>query len=348
MTPIEPFWPLPPTTAEHRWAIVLAGGSGVRLQALTKNELGVVVPKQYCSFRGNRSLLADALARAACLAPVEQIIVVVAQEHERYWRHELVGIAREQIVVQPRNCGTAAGVLLPLSVILDRDRDALVTVLPADHFVADEHTLRDSLRAGQRLAEADPSRTLLVGIEPEHEYGWILPDRDSMSPDVPAVLPVASFIEKPSRMQAAALWLGGAVWNSFFVIAKGGALRALIEQRLPALAIRFAAEEPHLWPVRAERLYEQMPSHDFSSEVLAGSVQHLGVLVAQACGWTDLGTPRRVVQCMQQVPNGLPGTMDSFGLGASRCRGPSLVASAKAWLDRKPVMLRREAFRDPA
>jgi len=50
--------------AGNTWAIILAGGDGTRLRSLTTDETGVSVPKQFCSLRGDRSLLHEALARA--------------------------------------------------------------------------------------------------------------------------------------------------------------------------------------------------------------------------------------------------------------------------------------------
>ena len=42
---------LPPDgTAGHRWAVVLAGGDGTRLQSLTLKIAGDQRPKQFCSF----------------------------------------------------------------------------------------------------------------------------------------------------------------------------------------------------------------------------------------------------------------------------------------------------------
>jgi mannose-1-phosphate guanylyltransferase len=163
---------------DHRWVIVLAGGSGTRLSSITRDRRGSIVPKQYCSLRGDRSLLRDALERAAALAVEEQTLVVVAAEHEEHWSREFRGREVEPLVVQPRNRGTAAGVLLPLFAVLQRDPEAVVTLLPSDHFVAEEWTLADALRAAQRAAIAAPSRAILLGVDPdsvETDYGWILP-----------------------------------------------------------------------------------------------------------------------------------------------------------------------------
>jgi len=288
----------------NHWVIVLAGGSGTRLSTLTRDGRGNTVPKQYCALRGNQSLLGDAMARASALATDEHIVVVVAREHERYWGPELAGHPAQRIV-QPHNCGTAAGVLLPLTTILRRDPSAIVTLLPSDHFVADEHTLTGSLRAAQRAASTKPHRTILLGIEPdaaETDYGWILPVHRG-GPFAPTdaadtTLPIAAFLEKPDLATAAVLWSRGAVWNSFLVVAKARALRSLYAARLPALLAAFDAAAPDCSPARAEALYERLPSNDFSRDLLEGAADQLGLRIVPPCGWTDLGTPDRVRACL--------------------------------------------------
>ena len=99
--------------------IVLAAGDGTRLQELTTRN-GIATPKQYCSLRGGGSLLGDALARAARCVPRKRVLVVVAEEHRRFWERELVDFPAENVVVQPRNRGTAAGILLPLMRVLEQ------------------------------------------------------------------------------------------------------------------------------------------------------------------------------------------------------------------------------------
>jgi mannose-1-phosphate guanylyltransferase len=211
-----------PSNLPHRWVIVLAGGRGSRLSTLTRDRAGTVVPKQFCSLHGGRSLLADALARAALLAPPERTLMVVVQQHERFWLRELAAQAAVHVVVQPRECGTAPGVLLPLLAVLQRDPEALVTLLPSDHFVGDEASLAGDLRAAQDAAASAPHRVLLLGIRPdapEPEYGYVLP-----GPGHGATRKVAAFVEKPAREHAAALIARGAVWNAFLVVARAGTL----------------------------------------------------------------------------------------------------------------------------
>ena len=150
---------LRPQETGRCWAVVLAGGEGRRVSAITRGASGEPAPKQYCSFGKGEPLVARAVRRAAGVVPRERILVVVAQEHRHHWREALSDLPRENIIVQPRNRGTAAGLLLPvLDVLLLRDRDARLLVLPADHHVGSEDVLKEALvRASQervRLGEA--------------------------------------------------------------------------------------------------------------------------------------------------------------------------------------------------
>ncbi len=281
----------PPNT----WAIVLAAGDGTRLQELT-TERGVSRPKQYCSLRGGRSLLQTALARAGRVVPRERTLVVVAAQHRRFWSADLAGFPERNIVVQPRNRGTSAGILLPLLEVLARDAEARLALLPSDHEVALESVIASSMgRVLDALAGPHPGVTLL-GISPdgpESDYGWIVPA-------APGDLRVARFVEKPEPVLARELLANGGVWNSFLLAATGASLLELFERRLPTLVARFreAFASPTDLAARVEDLYAALPASDFSRDVLQGSEEHLRLQVVPPCGWTDLGTPDRVQACL--------------------------------------------------
>ena len=105
-------------------ALVLAGGEGSRVRSLTTTAPGVSIPKQFCWLRGGSSLLEDALRRVRSIAPDHWICVAVAAQHQRWWLKSLSGLPVKNVVVQPKNCGTASGILLPLLQIVDSDPNA--------------------------------------------------------------------------------------------------------------------------------------------------------------------------------------------------------------------------------
>jgi mannose-1-phosphate guanylyltransferase len=279
------------------WALVLAAGEGSRLRGLTRNERGIAVPKQFCSLQAGPSLLQEALQRAAAVAPLSRICSVVAAQHREWWTPILNYLPGQNVVVQPQNRGTAFGILLPLLRILERDPDATVVVLPADHYLRDEDTMAASLRRAADLASADPGSIYLLGVEPDEpdtELGYIVPASRARNDAVE----VLRFVEKPNEAQARALLNQGALWNVFIMAASVRTLLSLFDARYAATIAAMRGFEG----ANLVSLYQRLNVVDFSRDVLQGKESLLKVLTVPHCGWTDLGTPARVGLILDQLP----------------------------------------------
>ncbi len=290
------------TPAALRWAIVLGAGDGTRLHSLTRNS-GKPVPKQYCTLSGGPSLFDLALERAGRVAASDAVITVVAARHRQWWARDLGRMPQRNVVVQPENRGTAAGVLLPLLEVQRRDPQGRVVLLPSDHWVEDERVLADAIGAAFELLERDPHRVLMLGIspdQPETGYGWIVPGAFQTTARGVLLHGVDAFVEKPSADRAAGLMERGGLWNSFLIVATVPALIGLYARRLPhLLGILSAAvqEDAVLIP---EDVYPCLENNDFSRDLMQGSEADLGVVHVPHCGWTDLGTPLRVADCVRR------------------------------------------------
>jgi mannose-1-phosphate guanylyltransferase len=281
---------------EHTWAVVLAGGEGRRLQGLTTTAGGTVIPKQYCSLRSGPSLLQEALRRAQAIAPLERTCTVVAAQHRQWWSQQTQALPPGNVIVQPRNRGTANGILLPLLQILRRDPQARIVLLPSDHYFEDERELAYWLRVASVRAPAQTAEILLLGFEPrsgDPELGYIVPGQPSGS----RYWTVGAFVEKPPLPRASELVRRGALWNGFIIAADAGALLALYERQCGDVVreMRAALDRAVAGDLTAlPGLYEQLPDLDFSRDLLEGAAQPLRVLAVPECGWSDLGTPERV------------------------------------------------------
>lgn len=288
----------------HDWAIVLAAGEGSRLSRLTTDETGTAVPKQFCSLNGGPSLLDDATTRALKVVHRTRVATVVAAQHRRWWQGAMQAFPAQNTIVQPRNRGTANGILLALLTILRRDPFARFTFLPSDHFVRDEETLAGSLAGAAARLRQRPSEMVLLGISPDEadpELGYIVPRGDARD----RAAPVERFVEKPEINLARTLIEAGGVWNSFIFAADGNALLALYRRRFPEtvddMETALARDGDGSGEAIAA-LYERLREVDFSRHILQGAERHLRVLAVPACGWNDLGTPRRVAATISRLP----------------------------------------------
>ncbi len=277
------------------WAVILAGGEGRRIRSWTTTDGGDHLPKQFCRFRDERTLLAATVARALQLVPAERVIVLVLEEHRRWWEPELTALPPGNVLAQPANRGTAVAILQALVEIHCRDRDPRLVFMPSDAEVDREAVLVRAIRRAMRSASRHTADVVLLGMVPSHldsEYGLIVPERGRTA----ASRRVRAFVEKPPLTVAQRLARDGAVWNSFIFACTGWALYDLFEDALPQVADaylrglgRAGAHERARAAVVAE-----MPARDFGSDVLQRCTERLRLVTVPPCGWTDIGTPPRL------------------------------------------------------
>ena len=295
-----------PGNNAHLWALVLAAGDGTRLSDLTIRADGGPVPKQYCSLRGGPSLLEETLRRAASVARPDHISLIVAAQHQRWWSPSQWSLPASRVVVQPRNRGTANGILLQMLHVMRIDPDAQLVLLPSDHFVADEQTLAQAIRSAESSLLSAPDQIILLGMQPsfpDADLGYICPG----ARDGHGTFAIAGFVEKPSAERALQLIEHGALWSAFIIAARCSTLLGLYERRFPHIvrAMCQARGDTADPSARVAELYEELPTLDFSRDVLElADLRQLRVLAVRGCGWSDLGTPERVGQTLARISGG--------------------------------------------
>ncbi|MBS0422040.1 MAG: NTP transferase domain-containing protein [Proteobacteria bacterium] len=309
----------------NTWAVVLAAGDGTRLATLTTDPAGNAVPKQFCSLDGGRSLLEEAVSRASKVVPAERVYVMVSDQHRRYWARMRWAMREANTLVQPTNCGTAHGILLAVLAILARDPFARILFLPADHHVRDESALASAARTAVTRVGNEARGLAMVGIEPEEpdpDLGYIVPGR-MLAADTYAVL---RFVEKPDPARARELLCAGALWNSFIFAADGPSLLGIFRRRMPDSVEAMATALARADSARALReMYATLPSIDFSSAITQGSEQSLSVVAAPLCGWSDLGTPKRLGETLRRLERLSSRTHMHSRLPSGAARPPAFI-----------------------
>lgn len=276
-----------------RAAIVLAGGSGRRLAQYLREHHDTDLPKQFCALWAGPTLLQQTLERTGRVVRPGSTFVSICADHAKVATEQMAR-SDVRLVVQPRDCGTAVGLLLPLIDALIEQPDAAVLFTPADHGFSHIDPLVAVLEgAFETIARRDAS-IVLLGSEADHpasDYGWIVPaERRGGSRRVEA------FVEKPPEALARQLFARGCLWSTMIGVACGRDLFALFERAVPDVVrslVFHAGHQQGAQPPFLRRAYSRLSSIDFSSALLAKA--DLAVVeIPREAGWTDLGTPARV------------------------------------------------------
>jgi mannose-1-phosphate guanylyltransferase len=190
-----------------RWAVLLAGGSGTRFWPLSTPEN----PKQLLPLAGSVPSAQESVERLVGLIPRERILVVAGENLAERLR-ELLGLARENVLVEPRAASTAPALIWATWEARRRDPEAEVLSLHADWAVGDAAAFRRTADLALVTARRH-DRLVTVGMvpsRPETGYGYIVPG----APLDEHASTVARFLEKPDAATALDLMAAGALWNS--------------------------------------------------------------------------------------------------------------------------------------
>ncbi|MBI3597814.1 MAG: NTP transferase domain-containing protein [Nitrospirae bacterium] len=297
-----------------RCGIVLAAGEGKRLQPFIRRLCGKDLPKQYVNFIGTRSMLEHTFHRVETLIPPDRLFTVVARHHLRHPEvcRQLSDRPEGNVILQPENKETGPGILLPLVHAYKHYPEAVVALFPSDHFILEEELFMHHVDQACRVVERDPSRLVLLGMEPnapEPEYGYILPVGDTDTPSRLGMRPVSRFIEKPDLHAARELFHNGGLWNTMVMAFKAKTLLALARKVAPALCRSFQ----RIWSSIGtsaetevmEEVYRKIKPVNFSKGLLeAISIQyssHLDVLPVRDVFWSDWGSEHRIKSMLRQM-----------------------------------------------
>src|SRR5260370_7295906 len=77
------------SSAVHLWAVLLAGGDGIRLRDLTRRIEGDFRPKQFCRIVGGKSLFEQTRARLEPLFSRDRQVFVLSPPPDIYFAHNL-------------------------------------------------------------------------------------------------------------------------------------------------------------------------------------------------------------------------------------------------------------------
>ncbi|MFO1464772.1 MAG: sugar phosphate nucleotidyltransferase [bacterium] len=280
-----------PRTGLALHAVLLAGGSGTRLWPLSTQRR----PKQFLPLAGEQSLLQKTAARLVPLVPAQRLWVVCGGTHSPAVLAQLPDMPAAHCLVEPMARNTLAAIALAAIQLRAVDPEAVMAVLPADHFIpeADWPKLHADLVLAAEVARREPALVTL-GIrptEPATGFGY-LERGERFEAEGREYFSVRAFHEKPEAKVAenylrsgSYFWNSGMfVWRAQVFLEELARLRPETARAFEALALRLS--DPN-YPRAVQEVFAGLESVSVDYGVMEGAAQVR--MVPATFGWDDVG-----------------------------------------------------------
>jgi mannose-1-phosphate guanylyltransferase/mannose-6-phosphate isomerase len=299
-------------TGSKLFAVIMAGGKGTRFWPLSRETF----PKQFLKLLSERTLIQDTIQRMDELVSGDNIVIVTTETQKGIvdWQaRELLGNVNS--VVEPKGRNTAPAIALVAFKLLKQSKDALMLVLPSDHFIGDTHLFTATMRRAVPIAEGGKLVTFgATPTKPETGYGYIKAGRSIAK----GVFRVAKFVEKPDAKTAQGyLDKGGFYWNSGMFLFKAQDLIDELETHMPELHAAFSRIARHLNTDKEEKalkkVYAAIEDQSIDYGVMEKS-RNVAMVVADF-PWSDIGSWDKLDEIIDRDRDGNVTVGNMVGMG---------------------------------
>lgn len=223
-------------STDNVYALILAGGVGSRFWPFSRE----LEPKQFINIIGNESLLQNTIKRVQGLIKPGRIFIITNQIHLYELKNQIkqFHIPEDNIILEPEGKNTAPAIGVCARFIEQKNPDAILVVLPSDHYIKEQDKFNACLVQAIECAKNDVLVT--IGIKPNKPatgYGYIkIRDKLVVVKYKCKAYKVERFLEKPgldmARKYAASKKY---FWNSGMFVWKAAIFMEDLKKYVPQL-----------------------------------------------------------------------------------------------------------------
>jgi len=319
-------------------AAILAGGRGTRFWPRSRTR----TPKQLLNIVGEDTMLQQTLARLRPLIPVDRIWTVTNAQQAVAVRKQVPATARKRVLIEPMGLNTAVAIgLAAIHVRHATGGDALLAVLPADHYIEQTEKYREIMAAALHVAR-EPGRMAVLGIpptRPETGFGYIERMGEPIATKGFPVFAVRRFTEKPeSHIAKEYVASGNYQWNAgmFFwrVSTFLDNLKGFLPNTYSALEKLSESIGTHGYERKLRAIYPKLQNISVDYAVLEPATRAEGpprvFVIPAEVGWSDIGSWAAVYELLvkQKGENVLAGDGHAFDAEGNFLWTPSKFVAA--------------------
>jgi len=301
-------------------AVILAGGRGTRFWPRSRTK----TPKQLLNIFGKKTMLEQTVARLRPLISPNRIWSVTNAEQSSALKKQLPAAARKHVLTEPLGRNTAAAIALAAFHIRHAtNADALMAVLPADHYISQAAKYLQIIAAALDVARTR-GRMVVLGIPPTHPetgFGYIEQMGDAFESRGFPVYAVRRFAEKPS-LEVAKLYVsyGNFHWNAGMFFWRVETFLENLKRHLPTTYAEVEKIAAFIGTRQYEKklrsIYPKLENISVDYAILERATQHASApevfVIPAEIGWSDIGSWGAVYDLNVQAGNADPGTGNVF------------------------------------
>jgi len=272
-------------------ALIMAGGSGTRFWPLSRPDR----PKQFLRLVGDRTMLQLTVDRLEGLIPLERTVIVTQEDYIDLVREQVPEIPLSNLIAEPMSKDTAAAIALGTAMIQERWPEAIVAVMPSDHFIQPKEGFQESLLAAANGASRD-SALYTFGIRPTYPaegFGYLECGQELEPLSGIRRFHLLRFKEKPDRATAEKYVRSGRYyWNSGIFVWKATTILEEIRKSLPdhylyVVPLAKAMGRPS-WHWHLKQAFESIPRISIDYGVMEKAERI--IMIEASYEWSDVGS----------------------------------------------------------
>lgn len=266
------------------YVIILAGGVGSRFWPLSRT----MEPKQFLNLCSGKSMIEDTINRIRRLIERDNIYIATNKIYHKNIKACLkyLDVPAANLFFEPESRNTLPPIGTLSKNIHNKDDEAVILVMPSDHFIKNEDKFLNTL--DRAITVAKKGYIVTIGISPdcaETGYGYI-----KVKSKNKGFYSIERFIEKPELARAKKFVKDKRFyWNGGIFIFRADCLLGEIKRYAPTdfKLINRIKDKASL-----ERLWPQLTSISIDYAVMEKTKK--AVLIPADFGWMDLGSWRAI------------------------------------------------------